>query len=371
LRYRGTRWWLAAAVSCTLLMPVATTSAGPRQQLDTTQERLVALRARIGEHIARADTLKESIASLNRAITETQIVVNGLSADITRIRSSVRASRTRIARLEAAVAAIKAAAKRQAVMLYKTGGIETLDALLDARSIVEFNDRIEMLGVAAQENTGALVRYGRLRVTIEAENRALFAHAGRLSRARRDHARVLEERNQLRGRLASELRALRRRIGHERTHEGHLERAAAQLKKKIVAAQARHAVEALGESSEGFLWPLNGPVTSGFGPRWGTMHTGIDIDGYTGQPVVASNAGVVIYLGAGMSGYGNTVVLDHGGGLSTLYAHLSGYATSGGAAVAQGAIVGYVGCTGHCFGDHLHFEVRLNGNPVDPLSYLP
>jgi len=71
-----------------------------------------------------------------------------------------------------------------------------------------------------------------------------------------------------------------------------------------------------------------------------------------------------------VDGYGNYTCIDHGGGLSTCYGHQSGFATSQGASVSQGQVIGYVGCTGHCFGDHLHFETRINGVPVDPMGYL-
>ncbi len=122
------------------------------------------------------------------------------------------------------------------------------------------------------------------------------------------------------------------------------------------------------ESASGFIWPVSGPVTSGFGWRWGRMHEGIDIAAGYGTPIRASASGVVIYAGW-MGGYGNLIVIDHGGGLSTAYAHQSSFATGGGS-VAQGQVVGYIGCTGHCFGAHLHFEVRVNGSAVDPLGYL-
>jgi murein DD-endopeptidase MepM/ murein hydrolase activator NlpD len=123
-------------------------------------------------------------------------------------------------------------------------------------------------------------------------------------------------------------------------------------------------------SATGFAWPLSGNVTSGYGYRWGRMHTGIDIDGSTGQPIRAAKAGTVISAGY-MNGYGNTTVIDHGGGISTLSAHQSGFAASPGARVSQGQVIGYVGCTGNCYGDHLHFEVRVDGSPQDPMNYLP
>lgn len=303
-------------------------------------------------------------------MTDAQIALNALDADVARIGSLVRSSRARLEGLRAEIAVIKEVAREQAVSLYKAGRVDTLEAVLDSSSLIEFNDRIQMLGVAAQKNTGALVRYGRLRLVVEVENRRLFSRQEELTAARRAQRRVLAERNALRARLARELRRLRTRLGHERAREGRLERSSEQLRAEIIAAQARYSAEALGTSARGFIWPLNGPVTSPFGPRWGSMHTGIDIDGYTGQPVVAAKAGTVIYAGAGMSGYGNAVVVDHGGGIATLYAHLSGYeATSG--PVDQGDVVGYVGCTGNCYGDHLHFEVVVGGRPADPLDYLP
>jgi murein DD-endopeptidase MepM/ murein hydrolase activator NlpD len=102
---------------------------------------------------------------------------------------------------------------------------------------------------------------------------------------------------------------------------------------------------------------------------WGRMHTGIDIGASYGTAIRAAAAGRVVYSGW-MSGYGNLVAIDHGGGVSTAYGHQSSIAVGNGQVVSQGQTVGYVGCTGHCFGPHLHFEVRVNGTPVDPLGYL-
>jgi murein DD-endopeptidase MepM/ murein hydrolase activator NlpD len=103
--------------------------------------------------------------------------------------------------------------------------------------------------------------------------------------------------------------------------------------------------------------------------RWGRMHEGIDIGVPYGTPIHAAAAGTVIYAGW-MSGYGNLTVIDHGHGLATAYGHQSSLAAPNGQTVSQGQVIGYVGCTGHCFGPHLHFEVRVNGQPVDPLGYL-
>jgi murein DD-endopeptidase MepM/ murein hydrolase activator NlpD len=122
-------------------------------------------------------------------------------------------------------------------------------------------------------------------------------------------------------------------------------------------------------SSQGLIWPVSGPVTSPFGYRWGRLHAGIDIGVPYGTPIHAAASGTVVLAGW-TGGYGNYTCIDHGGGLATCYGHQSSYAVSSGAQVSQGQVIGYVGNTGHSFGAHLHFEVRINGNPVDPLGYL-
>jgi len=125
-----------------------------------------------------------------------------------------------------------------------------------------------------------------------------------------------------------------------------------------------------GVSPSGFIWPVQGVLTSGFGPRWGRMHTGIDIAAPAGTPIHVAKAGEVIYAGW-LNGYGNTVVVDHGDGVATLYGHQSRLGSTEGQQLNQGDVLGFVGSTGHSTGNHLHFEVRIDTKPVNPRPYLP
>jgi murein DD-endopeptidase MepM/ murein hydrolase activator NlpD len=125
-----------------------------------------------------------------------------------------------------------------------------------------------------------------------------------------------------------------------------------------------------GVSPSGFIWPVHGPVTSGYGPRWGRMHTGIDVAASGGTPLRAAKAGEVIYAGW-LGGYGNTVLLDHGEGVATLYGHQSRIAATEGQILNQGDVLGFVGTTGHSTGNHLHFEIRVDTKPRNPRPYLP
>ena len=130
-----------------------------------------------------------------------------------------------------------------------------------------------------------------------------------------------------------------------------------------------------GQGTGSLIWPVSGPVTSPFGWRihpilgYKKFHTGIDIGVGYGTPIHAADSGTVIYA-TWMGGYGNVIIIDHGDGLSTLYAHQSSLAVGTGARVTRGQMIGYVGSTGFSTGPHLHFEVRVNGNPVDPMGYL-
>jgi murein DD-endopeptidase MepM/ murein hydrolase activator NlpD len=139
--------------------------------------------------------------------------------------------------------------------------------------------------------------------------------------------------------------------------------------RQLKRAQSGAPSAPIGRGSGGLVQPTSGQFTSPFGQRWGRLHAGIDLAAPTGTPIRAAAAGRVI-LAESTGGYGNYTCVDHGNSVSTCYAHQSRFGTARGAVVEQGELIGYVGNTGHSFGAHLHFEVRINGRPVDPMDYL-
>ncbi|HYY44106.1 MAG TPA: peptidoglycan DD-metalloendopeptidase family protein [Actinomycetota bacterium] len=360
---------IAAIVLVALLVPVGTW-AGPRQKLHQTRRDLSSIRERLESGRARAQSLKARISSLNRELKTLQIRITRLDRQVRSIEAEVKAAKDRIRATRKEIDRIKERATKQAIALYKQGATETVAALLNSDSIAELDNRLEMMGVVAERNTGALIRYGRLRATLEVQNADLFEKKRRLDERRAEHRTVLADLKDKRRALDRKFADVARRNADLEEKEGDLKAAAARIKQHILAAQAPQGIVSHGSSAQGFIWPLNGPVTSPYGPRWGSFHPGVDIDSYTGQPFYAAKGGRVITAG-GISGYGNAVVIDHGGGVSTLYGHASALKVSVGEQVRQGQVIGLVGCTGYCTGDHLHFEVRINGNPVNPMPYLP
>ncbi|HKZ07272.1 MAG TPA: M23 family metallopeptidase [Methylomirabilota bacterium] len=148
--------------------------------------------------------------------------------------------------------------------------------------------------------------------------------------------------------------------GDEASHKRHLTRA------RFADGSRQHTVTALRSR-----WPVRGPITSDFGPRRGfaRVHHGVDIAAEPGTLCRIAAAGTVVFAGW-QNGYGKTIIVDHGDRIHTLYGHLSKIGVSRGQRVEQGAVLGLTGTTGHVSGPHLHYEILVNGRPVDPGPYL-
>ena len=280
------------------------------------------------------------------------------------------------------------------VEIYKQDDPSTIDLLVTAKSFQDILDQLEYLGAIANQDKRVAAAVGTAKRQVKtARAKTLAVRAGVANEARAINARVqqaailrrelLASQSKLAGARSSKSHALiatKAQIDAEVGESKALAAASADLAARIQAAQAASRASSGAGTTDasgspvtapttGFIWPVSGPITSPFGMRWGTLHPGIDIGVPTGTPIHAVAAGTVIYCGW-MSGYGNLVMIDHGGDLATLYGHQSRIAVSCGESVTQGQVIGYSGCTGFCTGPHVHFEVRVNGSPVDPLGYL-
>jgi murein DD-endopeptidase MepM/ murein hydrolase activator NlpD len=271
------------------------------------------------------------------------------------------------------------------VALYTGEQPDAMSVVLGAQSLTELVDQIEYLNEVSRQDKRIADKVERAKIDMRETRertkrtrtrvaRTTRVIADRTAEQRSVRDRLVASRDQLAGARSLKNEALGA-VRHDKEaflHEVEaLQAQSAALAARIRAAQSASPapVPPVSSSGSGFVWPVNGVLTSGFGWRWGRMHEGIDIAVPTGTPVVAVAAGTVIYAGW-MGGYGNLVVVDHGGGLATAYGHNSGFAAGGGQSVAQGQVVAYSGSTGHSTGPHVHFEVRVNGSPVDPLGYL-
>ncbi len=332
------------------------TMTGLRAELAAAQARVDAVQARIDTRQAQLVALGEQLDRLARELAETRV-------EILSTRDSIR---------------------DRAVDLYMGASLGMGGLILGFEDVSQAAVGMEYAGGILDESNHLLNSLQILEVQEQRQQEEIEAREGEV-------AAVLAELEQRRGELEDDLAAVeaakaevqaeldrqatllaqtKAAIASAEQHKEGLEADAERIKAEIAARQQG------GGTNPGILaWPVSGSVSSPFGyrihPIFGTtrMHTGIDISAGYGASIRASGAGVVI-LAQWYGGYGNAVVIDHGGGLSTLYAHQSTVGVAPGQQVGTGDVIGYVGCTGFCTGPHVHFETRENGTPVDPMGYL-
>jgi murein DD-endopeptidase MepM/ murein hydrolase activator NlpD len=265
------------------------------------------------------------------------------------------------------------------VQLYETADTSELDVLIQSSSLSDLIEQIDYFHTIGDSDKRLSDRLAFLSERMRLARLETAATKRDVAEATAVLAKKTEEQRAAREALIVRQNALAAARSNQQSllasvrsarHADEEDLAKMQAASAAIAAQIRahSGSSGSGVSSSGLIWPVNGPITSGFGMRWGTMHEGIDIGVPCGTPIHAAASGTVIYSGWA-DGYGNFVVIDHGNGLATAYGHQSAIYVSGGS-VSQGQTIGAVGSTGHSTGCHLHFEVRVNGTPVDPLGYL-
>ena len=264
--------------------------------------------------------------------------------------------------------------------IYETRDPSLVEVILNSESFQDVLDQIQYLEAIARRDKGiaaavagardqvhvARERTKKIRTRVHSETQVV---AVRTQQQRDVKNQLLASKSSLASKRSRQKGALASTRKQEKAFIAEANALAAEdagIRGQLAAAQGATDTT---PSSQGLIWPVSGPVTSPFGYRWGRLHAGIDIGVPYGTPIHAAASGTVVLAGW-TGGYGNYTCIDHGGGMATCYGHQSSYAVSGGAQVSQGQVIGYVGSTGHSFGAHLHFEVRINGNPVDPLGYL-
>jgi murein DD-endopeptidase MepM/ murein hydrolase activator NlpD len=380
--------------------PAVAGDAGRKQSIDT---RIAALHARIAADRAREQRLAGAIKGVTAQIQTLEKQVGGNARKLASLQRDLSLHQQRLDKLTQLFeletrrlmflrheynAAVERLAAR-VVGIYESDDPGTLGVILSSSTFDDILDTLDYRKAIASSDKHIAVAVNRSKHAV--------ARARAKTKVVRDEVaaetRLIEQRTQQQQALqltliarrqglnvtrrvrTRQLAATRTDVRQEMEEEAALAAESAVIAARIQAAQAAAPPAAPGgatdttPSSSGLIWPVSGPVTSGFGMRWGRMHEGIDIAAGTGTPIHAAASGRVIYAGW-MSGYGNFVIIDHGASLATAYGHQSRIAVGNGQSVTQGQVIGYVGCTGHCFGPHLHFEVRINGQPVNPLSYL-
>lgn len=351
-----------------------------------------ALTVDIRSYSVRINRLQGRIDVLASRQARLQADLDRKQAELERLRGDLRDERARLTRLRARLKVARRQLSVRLVEMYKASEPDVITVVLNSDGFADLLERTEFIRrISAQDRQV-------VRIVQDAKADAVKTEA-RLEKLERRQERITEivlaRREQVR-RVKDEL--VGTRVGYDRTRAGKqaalikvrsdrheieedleaMEKEQARIRSTLLGAQTANAgslpAGAIKRGSGGLIWPVNAPVSSGFGPRSGcgvcsSNHMGIDLPVPVGTPLRAAAAGRVAIAGF-VGGYGNYTCIQHTASMSTCYGHQSRFATSVGARVRQGQVFGYSGNTGNSTGPHLHFEVRINGTPVDPLGYL-
>jgi murein DD-endopeptidase MepM/ murein hydrolase activator NlpD len=357
-------------------------------QLEETKQRKGVLTSTITAYQARIHRLTGVVEGIRNQEAVARQRLDEEGARLEKAGELLDRSRDRLERMRDHLRVALQSLRERLVAIYETGRPELLDVIVGEGDLEDVEAQAEYLDAihSADEAAAGRVRQLRDGVALTVERRA--AAKGEIEHARNVIAEEAEG-------LAASRSALQRRQADLMAARGDREAALAKVRHHeteldgdVEAIQGKIAEElaatgsmplplgAIKPGSGSMIWPVDGPIASGFGPRTieGSyeFHPGIDIAVPEGTPIRAALSGTVAFTEpeASSGGYGNYTCIDHGGGLSTCYAHQSAFAVSAGQPVQQGEVIGYSGCTGYCLGPHVHFEVRINGEVVDPLGYL-
>ncbi len=345
-----------------------------QNQLQHAKSREGVLSTTIQRYGDQLDQLRGQVATLLNREAIVQAELNKKEAQLKRAKHRLEVLRVRLKRSLRVL-------RQRLVGIYESSRPDALTVILSSKGFDDLLSRYEYLRRVQSEDTSLASRVRGLRnqtkdtvVTVRAARNEIAAKRAELQRTQ---AELEAREGDLAAARANQQQALSRVQSSAQELEGDVSDIQGQIQAQLQAAQEASTSPTLpagpvqGESSSGFIWPVNGPVTSPFCEQraWESCHPGIDIGVPSGTPILASASGVVAIAGP-ESGYGNYTCLDHGGGISTCYAHQESISVAVGQHVSQGQVIGISDCTGLCFGPHLHFEVRVNGTPVDPMGYL-
>jgi murein DD-endopeptidase MepM/ murein hydrolase activator NlpD len=374
----------------------AVSSAAPagnadiEKELATQQKRLDSMEREIKKNEANLKDAKKKeeraindISKLSNQIAEAEQRLNVTELKRTQVSNRLTETMRKIQAIEVSIDDARKLLSERVVAMYKYGGAAEFSLFMSARGTQDALSTSYLLTRIAEQDkvliTNLMVEKNALdkaKADLEKQKRELDARNKELEKQKATIQRASNERNKL-------LQQARKDKAMFQAEQDELLKASNELKSKVNYLLAQKKKQKEGQSGGSTLyykggklaWPLRGKINSPYGTRVHPIfktkatHTGIDIDGDRGDPVRAAADGEVLYTGW-LRGYGQVVILDHGGDLTTVYAHLSGIDTVENKKVKMGDKIGRVGSTGTATGNHLHFEVRVNGNTTDPMKYL-
>ena len=349
---------------------------------DSLNSELESIQGQIGNARAQKASAEEIIREIAVKLHTIQVELDAANAELDRIHSEEDKVNAQIKQIELELeAARKQLLERQDLLnkriraIYIHGQLNYLEVIMGSKNFSDFANRLELLKRVIRSDYNLIQDIRVRQEQIQAKMNELSLQKQELEKLAAEATKAQQAIEMKRAEQQAVMDSAKAQRDAAEQMEQDLIASSERIRQQFQARQGGGMEpQVIGSGILGY--PCSGPITSPFGyrihPIFGTTiyHSGIDIGVDEGTPVHAADSGVVIYSGSGLTGYGNVVIIDHGNGLSTLYAHNSALLVSEGESVSKGQVVAYSGMTGYATGPHVHFEVRVNGSPTDPMGYL-
>lgn len=358
---------LVAVMTLATAMPA---QADPSlDKLKKAQKRLEQVRDEIEEVSSECESDERRVKDVNTKVEDTVTAVTDAEIAVDRQQRVVDETKQRLAELEAEAENVHEVSSGRVVELYKRGLIDpTLHSLLLSSSSEQALSRAQVLNLVKHGDREALEHLLSTQTAADGQRRLYEEQQRSFEDALTQRESLIDQLEKLKKTYDKKIASCNKKV----VKLEHEEQIASKDEEKLASALAAQGIISIppGLTKGGWTWPARGPVTSPMGYRWGRLHAGIDIGAPIGTPIFAAKGGIVSYSGQ-MGGYGNIIVIDHGSGMTTRYGHQSRLIAQVGQSVRPGDKIGEVGNTGRSTGPHLHFEVRVNDVPQNPIGYLP
>ena len=364
----------AAVLLATLALAVAAPVwAQSADDLDENQQQQDELDSQL--EILEADhaELEAALEATSARVRQQEAAKRAAEQRLEAARAEVRAAQAAVAEMQAEIVELGHQADEDAVDLYMNP--EPTLTVMDTDDLTQATRRDALLSTIASRHSDVLDRLGGLEIDlVDAEARtreaaaAVEAERAEVAALLADYQATLRQQQRLESALTARIDAVEAEAAALAEEEASIRAALAQASQAPTTGPGGSVQTP--PSAAGLQWPADGTITGVCGEDRGDhIHAGIDIANSSGTPIYAANSGTV--LGGCGGGYGNCVLIDHGDGMVTLYAHQTSIFVGAGQHVDRGQNIGTMGCTGSCTGPHLHFETRINGVAYDPMQYLP
>ena len=348
-----------------------------QQKLNSTQNKLSHTRAHAGVLTTRISHESAQLQTLTSQVAELRNRRAAVAGELRQKQTELDSAHARLESLKRRLGQAVQILEQRLVAIYESSEPDLITVLLQAHGFDDLLARTQYLETLQHQDNDIVSRVRELRNEMQVTVNTVRAARDQIAARKHELDVTAAQLKQRTSELATARRKQHATLEQVRKQQDDLEGDLSDISQKIAeelgAGTGALPAGPIQPGAHGLIWPVNGPITSGYGPRnigaGYEFHPGVDIGVPTGTPIRAAASGTVT-IAAPTGGYGNYTCIDHGGGLSTCYGHQERFLVSSGQQVAQGQVIGLSDCTGYCFGPHVHFEVRINGETTDPLGYL-